>query len=85
MDCTHVSVILDLWLGVGSSEVTETLLDLAAEGKTLLWVSASSIPTLDYVARRALKQRGVPSEEVGHLVARLMEDTFRLSGVLTNE
>ena len=79
-----VSVIIDLWLGVGSAEVTETLLDLAAEGKTRLWVSASSIPTLNYVARRALKQRGVPHEELGHLIVRLMEDIFHLSGVLTN-
>jgi len=79
-----VSVIIDLWLGVGSAEATETLLDLASEGKTRLWVSASSIPTLDYVARRALKQRGVPHEELGHLIARLMEDIFHLSGVLTN-
>ncbi len=79
-----VSVIIDLWLGLGLAEATESLFDLAAEGKTRLWVSASSIPTLDYVTRRALKQRGVPSEEVGHLVARLMEDLLQVASVLTN-
>jgi hypothetical protein len=79
-----VSVIIDLWLGVGSAEATESLMDQAAEGKTRLWISASSIPILDYVGRQALKKRGVPPKNVGGMVLRLMEDLFQVAGVLTN-
>lgn len=79
-----VSVIIDLWLGVGSAEVTESLFDFAAEGEARLWVSASSISRLDFGAKRAFQQRGIAPEEVGPQLARLMEDLFCVAGVLTN-
>jgi len=40
-----VSVIIDLWLGSGSADATEALMDLAIENKARLWIAASSIPS----------------------------------------
>lgn len=79
-----VSVIIDLWLGVGSVAATEDIFDMATEGKTQLWVSASIIPKLVYVAGRALKNSGVPTDEASNMVARLIEDLFGVADVLSN-
>lgn len=79
-----VNVIIDLWLGVGSEELTQELLDFAINGDVQLWISASSISIIEYVAKRSFKQRGVPGEEIKVLVADLMDDLFQVAGVLTN-
>ena len=79
-----VSVIIDLWLGSGSAEATEALMDLAIENKARLWIAASSIPILDYVMRRALKRKGASPEEAGEIVPALMRDLMSVAGVLTN-
>ncbi|MBF0376523.1 MAG: DegT/DnrJ/EryC1/StrS family aminotransferase [Desulfamplus sp.] len=42
------------------------------------------LPTLDYVAKKLLKQRGVPSNKVKSLVAMLMNNLFSFASVLTN-
>lgn len=79
-----VNVIVDFWLGVGSEEITEQIIDLSKDGHVKLWLSASSIPTIEYVAKRSFKQRGVPADEVTVLVAGLMNDLFQSVEILTN-
>ena len=80
-----VNIIIDLWLGVGSEELTQEIMDLGRKGYAKLWVSASSISTIEYVGKRSFKQqRDVPAEEAKQLVANLMEDLFQVVGVLTN-
>ena len=79
-----VNVVVDFWLGLGSEEITEQLVDLSQSGNVKLWLSASSIPTIEYVAKRSFKQRGVPADEVSKLVFSLMNDLFQSVEVLTN-
>lgn len=59
-----MSSIVNLWLGQGQCRYTEELVDYAAEHGVGLWVVASSLATLDYVTRQALKRRGADPEEV---------------------
>ncbi len=79
-----INVIVDFWLGIGSEEITEQLFDLASDGLVQVWISASSIPTIEYVAKRSFKQRGVPPEEAGRLVSGLIDNLFETAGILTN-
>uniref|UniRef100_UPI00129466AC aminotransferase class I/II-fold pyridoxal phosphate-dependent enzyme n=1 Tax=Trichlorobacter lovleyi TaxID=313985 RepID=UPI00129466AC len=79
-----VNVIVDTWLGLGSEEITEKILDLSRADQVKLWLSASSIPTIEYVAKRSFKQRGVPPDEVQTLVSGLMTDLFQCVDILTN-
>lgn len=79
-----VNVIVDLWLGVGSEELTQEIFDLARKKQAKLWITAASIATIDYVAKRSFKQRGVPPTEARPLVANLMDDLFQVAEVLSN-
>jgi UDP-2-acetamido-2-deoxy-ribo-hexuluronate aminotransferase len=79
-----INVIVDFWLGLGSEEITEQLFDLARDVRVRMWISASSIPTIEYVAKRSYKQRGVSPEEAGRLVSGLMTNLFETAGILTN-
>mgnify|MGYP005854477811 CR=1 FL=1 len=79
-----VNVIIDLWLGVGSEELTQEIFDLGRKEHVKLWITSASIATIDYVAKRAFKQRGVPPEELRPLIANLMDDLFEVAGVLSN-
>ena len=78
-----VSVIIDLWLGENSFENTENLIDTAVNRGFGLWIAASSLPTLDYVGRRAFKHKGQPSAEVPRMVSRLIENLLSFTAVLT--
>lgn len=62
----------------------ESLFDRAAEQGALLWVSATSLPTLDDVARRALKNAGMEPAEFDNAVKGAMESLCRRRSVLTN-
>lgn len=79
-----VGVIIDFWLGRGSAEATAALVDHAAKGDFRLWISASSIPIIDRLAREALVQRGLPPEKAAGEVSRLMNDLFDVAGILSN-
>lgn len=79
-----VSVIINLWLGGKSAEVIEEVLDVAKELDAQLWISAVSISTLDFVARKRFKESGIVPEDVGGLVAGLMNDLFQIVEILTN-
>lgn len=79
-----VSVIINLWLGGNSAEVIEDVLDVAKRLDAQLWISAASISTLDFVARKRLKESGIVPEDVGGLVSGLMNDLFQTVEILTN-
>jgi UDP-2-acetamido-2-deoxy-ribo-hexuluronate aminotransferase len=79
-----VNVIVDLWLGVGSAERTEQLIDDAKQQNASLWVVASSLATLDFVARRAFKQHGKSPKETHKLIPLLMQNLFTYTQVLSN-
>lgn len=80
-----VNIIIDWWLNVGSAEATHSLIETARQRKNnRLWVVASSIPILDFVARRAFKQHGKTPKETQQIVARLIEQLLEDVQVLSN-
>ncbi len=79
-----VSTIINLWLGGGRGEQTEKLINEAYARGAHLWVAAVSLPTLEFVARNKLQERGIESEEVNQMVKRLMNDLFTTVDILTN-
>jgi UDP-2-acetamido-2-deoxy-ribo-hexuluronate aminotransferase len=79
-----VSTIINLWLGDGRGEQTEKLINEAYARGAHLWVAAVSLPTLEFVARNRLQERGIESEEVTQMVKRLMNDLFTTVDILTN-
>jgi UDP-2-acetamido-2-deoxy-ribo-hexuluronate aminotransferase len=79
-----VSVIVNLWLGGESASQTEELMNEAIHKDVFLWIAASSISTLEFVAKQRFKQAGLEPVAVKQLVSNLMEDLFQAVGVLTN-
>lgn len=80
-----VSVVVDLWLDERSAEQTASLIDAADDSsEVVLWVAAGSLATLDFVARAALKRRGVSYSETARIVPQLMKDLLARVGVLSN-
>jgi UDP-2-acetamido-2-deoxy-ribo-hexuluronate aminotransferase len=79
-----VNVILDYWLKERSAVSTVQLLGEAPAG-VQRWIVASSLPTLAYVARVALKRRGLPPEAVAQqVVPQLMQALLSDVRVLSN-
>lgn len=78
-----VSVIIDLWCGTNAARESEQLIDEAVASGVQIWVAASSMATLDYVGRQALKRQGYPHEDVKDLVAALMENLMSFASVLS--
>ncbi|WP_291991146.1 aminotransferase class I/II-fold pyridoxal phosphate-dependent enzyme [Candidatus Accumulibacter sp. ACC007] len=78
------SVILDLWLRPERATATEGLFNCAEQGRTSLWVSAASLPTLEFVAVRRLKEQGVEPALARSLVTRLMADLLKRVTILSN-
>lgn len=80
-----VNVILDYWLQEQSAVSTEQLFDHAQTTDTQLWVVASSLPTLAYVARSAFKRRGLAADLVAkQVVPQLMQTLLNDVRVLSN-
>jgi len=79
-----VNVIVDLWLEEGSAGITETLFREVEANGSNLWITAASLTTLDYVARRAFKIRGMPPEAVADIIPGLVEDLLARVRVLGN-
>ena len=79
-----VSAVLDLWLDedVATNHVTR-LLEIAGTGSARLWVTATILNTLDYVAVSRFKQAGIPPSDarqaVTQLIAALLERVAVLS------
>lgn len=79
-----VNVIVDLWLQEKSADETEAIFVEAQSGHAKLWVSASALTTLDYVARRAFKKRGISPQAVAELIPKLVEHLLENANILTN-
>lgn len=79
-----VSVIIDLWLRPERTQAIERLFDPAGDAGVYRWVSAASLPTLEFVAVRRLKEQGLDAEEARSLVRRLMTDLLSRVQVLSN-
>gem|GEM_PF-4992476 len=78
-----VSVIIDLWIGENAFEMTEQLIDTAVSQKHGMWIAASSLATLDYVGRQALKRKGKPTAKIPGMVAGLIENLLSFVSVLS--
>lgn len=78
------SAILDLWLRPERATATETLFACADEGRTSLWVSAATLPTLEFIAVRRVKEQGVDPNVGRSLVKRLMVDLLSRVRILSN-
>lgn len=78
-----VSVIIDLWIGENAFEMTEQLIDTAVSQKHGMWIAASSLATLDYVGRQALKRKGKPTARIPGMVAGLIENLLSFVRVLS--
>lgn len=79
-----VSIIIDLWVRENSAEITESLIDESVATGVKLWVAAPALATLDYVAKKVLKRKGVSTDKVKQLVAALMNNLLSFVSVLTS-
>lgn len=79
-----VSVIIDLWLKPNRAQAIEGLFAHPDDAGVCRWVSAASLPTLEFVAVRRLKEQGLDAEEARSLVRRLMTDLLSRVKVLSN-
>ncbi|KAA8978340.1 aminotransferase class I/II-fold pyridoxal phosphate-dependent enzyme [Halospina sp. K52047b] len=59
------------------------LFTASQSGEAQLWIAASSLPTLDYVARARMKQAGIAAERAKQHVQALMNDLLQRVGVLS--
>jgi UDP-2-acetamido-2-deoxy-ribo-hexuluronate aminotransferase len=78
-----LSVIINFWLGTESSKITDELLDTFKGQGVQVWIAASSIATLDYVARNRFKQAGVDPTVIDNLIHQLMENLFQAVEILS--
>lgn len=78
-----LSVIINFWLGTDSSKITDELLDTFKGQGVQVWIAASSIATLDYVARNRFKQAGVDPTVIDNLIHQLMENLFQTVEILS--
>ncbi|WP_286202765.1 aminotransferase class I/II-fold pyridoxal phosphate-dependent enzyme [Halospina sp. K52047b] len=78
-----VSTLVDLWLEGESSDAMAQLFTASQSGEAQLWIAASSLPTLDYVARARMKQAGIAAERAKQHVQALMNDLLQRVGVLS--
>ncbi|NBC46566.1 MAG: aminotransferase class I/II-fold pyridoxal phosphate-dependent enzyme [Gammaproteobacteria bacterium] len=78
-----VNSVVDLWLNTGSAASSEALFAAAQSGRARLWVAATSLATLDSVARQAFKRRGLKPEDAAAVVSRLMTLLLQCVSVLT--
>ncbi|WP_338074164.1 aminotransferase class I/II-fold pyridoxal phosphate-dependent enzyme [Halochromatium glycolicum] len=78
-----VNSVVDLWLNTGSAASTEALFAAEQSGRAALWVAATSLATLDSVARQAFKRRGLKPEDAAAVVSRLMTLLLQRVSVLT--
>jgi dTDP-4-amino-4,6-dideoxygalactose transaminase len=65
------NIILDLWLARGEYWRIENLLQEADKNRVALWISASSIPVIEYVFIKELKKDGATKKEARELFKRL--------------
>lgn len=81
-----VNVILDLWLQRVSEEKLLFIAELIAKSDNKAyqtWVSSSSLPILDYVCCRGLKQNGMDGEAAKKAVKQLIDDLLKQVNILS--
>ena len=77
------SAIINFWMAPEAASPFASLVQAAEESVACLWIVAASIPTLEYVTVRRLKERGVPAADARRMVRQLMENLFRRVEVLS--
>jgi len=77
-----VNVVLDLWFARGDIGAVERLFDVM-DSKNI-WISASSLPVLDYLVGRHLKSQGASGSESRVLVSKMMNSLLTRVRVLSN-
>ncbi len=78
-----VSAVLDLWFARANVEALQLLFD-AVGRRASGWVSASSLPILDYLATRQLIHAGASGSEARAMVQQLMDHLLSRVNVLSN-
>lgn len=77
-----VNVILDMWLSRNDTTAIDALFDKVATDDIRFWVSACSLPIIDYVFIASLKKEGVPSQEAKKLARELLAELMTDVSVL---
>ncbi len=77
------SAIINFWMAPEATSPFARLVQAAEESVVRLWIVAASIPTLEYVTARRLKQCGVPPADARRMVKRLIENLLRRVEVLS--
>lgn len=67
-----VNVVLDMWLSRGDTTAIDQIMDAARADDVCCWVSACSLPIMEYVCIACLKKESVPPTEAKTLVRRLL-------------
>ncbi len=78
-----VDVIVNFWMATEATSTFASLVQAAEESVVRLWIVAASIPSLEYVTIRRLKEREVPTADARRMVKRLMENLLRQVEVLS--
>ena len=77
------SAIINFWIAPEAASPFASLVQAAEESVVRLWIVAASIPTLEYVTVRRLKESGVPATDARRMVKQLMENLLRRVEVLS--
>ncbi len=77
------SAIINFWMAPEAASPFASLVQAAEDSIVRLWIVAASIPTLDYVTVKRMKERGVPATEARRMVRQLMENLFSRVEVLS--
>ena len=79
-----INIILTLWFGREGCETIEDLVDNAVSRSVTIWVCAASLPTIDYLARKLLKEKGLAPEQIEETMGRLMVSLAKMATVCTD-
>ena len=80
-----VNVLLSLWFARSGFEIIEELFDAVENNSKLSsWVSASSLPILEYLAIKELKIKGMEGKEAGKVAKELVMSLNLTVSILSN-
>ncbi|RMH40251.1 MAG: aminotransferase, partial [Gammaproteobacteria bacterium] len=79
-----VNSVLDLWFARAHVDVLETLFDRAEQGEARLWVAASSLSAIEYLANRCLADKGMEATRRKETLCRLMDHLFEHVSILSH-
>jgi UDP-2-acetamido-2-deoxy-ribo-hexuluronate aminotransferase len=77
------SAIINFWIAPEAASPFASLVQAAEESSVRLWIVAASIPTLEYVTVRRLKEREVPAADARRMVKQLLENLLSRVDVLS--